>query len=80
MKEAGDGNAHTLCHYSCLALEFTDAWAEGGGPRILRCWCLFLPHFSAVSRTKYDTISYSQFINNMVEWGTTSLVTSTMNT
>ena len=56
INESGDGKnnyARTLCHFASLALEFTDAWAEGDGPRILRCWRVFLPHFSAFGRTKY---------------------------
>lgn len=43
----------TLCHYGSLMVEFRDAWAEGDGERILRCWKLFLPHFRASGRTKY---------------------------
>lgn len=43
----------TLCHYGSLMIEFRDAWAEGDGERILRCWRLFLPHFRASGRTKY---------------------------
>ena len=30
--------SHVLCHYAALSLDFTDAWAEGDGERILRCW------------------------------------------
>ncbi len=36
-----------VCHYGSLAMEFQDAWAEGDGDRVLRCWKLFLPHFQA---------------------------------
>jgi len=43
----------TLCHYGSLMLEFRDAWAEGDGERVLRCWLLFLPHFRASGRRKY---------------------------
>lgn len=43
-----------LCHYGSLVMEFRDAWAEGDGDRILRCWRLFLPHFRASGRTKYS--------------------------
>ena len=56
VKETGDGKnnyARTLCHYASLALEFTDAWSEGDSIRVLRCWRLFLPHFTAGGRTKY---------------------------
>ena len=43
--ESGDGihnYAHILCHFGSLMMEFTDAWAEGDGERILRCWKFFL--------------------------------------
>ena len=45
--------ARQLCHYASLIAEFTDAWSEGDGTRVIRCWKLFLPHFFATSRTKY---------------------------
>ena len=45
--------SHVLCHYAALSLEFTDAWAEGDGERIIRCWRIFLPHFRVNGRTKY---------------------------
>ena len=44
----------TLCHYGSLMVEFKDAWAEGDGDRIFRCWQLFLPHFRASKHTKYS--------------------------
>ena len=44
----------TLCHFGSLMVEFRDAWAEGDGDRIFRCWRLFLPHFRASGRTKYS--------------------------
>jgi len=46
--ESGDGvynYARQFCHYASLALEFLDAWAEGDGIRVLRCWRVFLLHF-----------------------------------
>ena len=43
-----------LCHYGSLVLEFRDAWHEGDGERILRCWKLFLPHFKIAHCTKYS--------------------------
>lgn len=46
--------ARVLCHYGSLCLEFRDAWAEGDGERVIRCWKLFLPHFKATGRTKYS--------------------------
>ena len=45
--------ARPLCHYGSLALEFVDAWEEGDGDRILRCWKIFLLHFYENGRTKY---------------------------
>ena len=46
--------ARVLCHFGALVLEFTDAWAEGDGERIYRCWRLFLPHFKTTNHTKYS--------------------------
>ena len=57
IKETGDKKydySRTLCHYACLALEFTDACDEGDGIRDIRCWRIFLPHFSAGGMTKYS--------------------------
>lgn len=34
-------------------MEFRDAWAEGDGGRIYRCWRLLLPHFISYGHTKY---------------------------
>lgn len=42
-----------LCHYGALVAEIRDAWAEGDGERIVRCWRLFMPHFKAAGCTKY---------------------------
>ena len=46
--------ARVLCHYASLILEFIDAWREGDGERVVRCWKLFFPHFQAANRTKYS--------------------------
>ena len=46
--------ARVLCHYGSMLLEFRDAWAEGDGERIFRCWRLLLPHFKASGRMKYS--------------------------
>ena len=51
--------ARLLCHYGSLVMEFRDAWAEGDGERILRCWKLFLPHFKANGRTKYSLAAFN---------------------
>lgn len=56
MKESKDGvynYARKLCHCAAICLEFTDAWAEGDGERVIRCWKLLLLHFHASNRTKY---------------------------
>ena len=45
--------AKVLCHYAALVTEFTDAWSEGDGLRVLRCWKIFMLHFHADRRTKY---------------------------
>ena len=37
-----------------LVMEFRDAWQEGDGERVLRCWKLFLPHCKAAGCTKYS--------------------------
>ena len=55
--KAEDGKynySRVLCHYGSLVLEFTDAWAEGDGERLVRCWRIFLPHFYSNGRTKYS--------------------------
>ena len=43
-----------LGHYCALIAEFRDAWAEGDGDRVFRCWRLMLPHFKSSGRTKYS--------------------------
>lgn len=45
--------ARVLCHYGSLTMEMMDAWAEGDGERVLRCWRLFLPQFQLAGSTKY---------------------------
>ena len=42
-----------LCHYGSLATEFRDAWGEGDGERVVRCWKFFMLHFKAAGHTKY---------------------------
>ena len=46
--------ARVLCHFGSLVMEFRDAWHEGDGERVLRCWKLFLPHFKVAGCTKYS--------------------------
>ena len=51
--------ARVLCHFSSLVMEFRDAWAEGDGERVLRCWRLFLPHFQVAGHTKYSLAAFT---------------------
>jgi hypothetical protein len=46
--------ARVLCHYGSLVMEFRDAWHEGDGERVIRCWKLFMPHFKVAGCTKYS--------------------------
>ena len=55
-KDSRDGvynYARILCHFVALVSEFIDAWSEGDGERVLRCWKIFMLHFHAERRTKY---------------------------
>ncbi len=57
LDESKDGvynYARVFCHYAALVTEFTDAWNEGDGPRVLRCWKIFMLHFHTERRTKYS--------------------------
>ena len=45
--------ARVFSHYASLALEFKDAWMEGDGERICRCWKVFMLHFQSNGRRKY---------------------------
>ena len=54
--EYGDGVynfARALYHYGALVMEFLNAWHEGDGPHVYRCWRMFLPHVSVAKRWKY---------------------------
>lgn len=42
-----------LCHYGALVIEFRDAWREGDGDRVVRCWRLLMPHFKTAGCSKY---------------------------
>ena len=42
-----------LCHLSSLVLEFKDAWSEGDGDRVCRCWKILMLHFFEGRSTKY---------------------------
>ena len=55
-QETGDGMfnyARVLCHFGSLVMEVKDAWSEGDGERMVRCWKLLMPHFKAAGHTKY---------------------------
>ena len=43
----------TPLHNSTMVSEFTNAWSEGDGERVLWCWNIFMLHFHAERRTKY---------------------------
>ena len=45
--------ARILCHFGSLIMEVRDAWYEGAGKRMVRCWHLLLPHFKVADRRKY---------------------------
>lgn len=78
--ETGDmvyNYARTLCHYGSLALEFVDAWGEGDGDRIIRCWKIFMLHFHTNGRTKYSwealrlqlqTIALPPSLSTQIKW------------
>lgn len=42
-----------FCHFGSMVLEFHDAWREGDGERICRCWKIFLLLFHCYKHTKY---------------------------
>ena len=70
--------ARILCHYGSLMMEFRDAWQEGDGERILRCWKLFMPHFKTAGCTMYSlealklqfqsTITSSPNLAHQITW------------
>ena len=54
--KTGDGvynYARVLCYFGSIVLEFYDAWSEGDGDRIYRCYRLLMPHFISYGHTKY---------------------------
>ena len=56
IKDIKDGvynYARVFCHYAAMLMEFRDAWGEGDGERVLRCWKLLMPHFKLANHTKY---------------------------
>lgn len=56
VSDTGDGvhnYARVLCHFAALVYLFIDAWKEGDGERVIRCWKMFMVHFHAEKKTKY---------------------------
>ena len=56
IEETEDGMynySRVLCHFGSLVMEIRDAWAEGDGQRITRCWKLLMPHFKSSGHPKY---------------------------
>ena len=45
--------ARVLCHFGSLVMEVKDAWSEGDGERMIRCWKLLVPHFKTLGHPKY---------------------------
>lgn len=67
-----------LCHCFSLALEFMDAWSEGDGDRICRCWKIFMLHFRSGTNTKYalqalhlqfQLLQLSPSVSHQLKWG-----------
>ncbi len=56
--------AREVLSLGLLFLEFTDAIREGDGPRILRCWKFFLPHFTASKRTNYSIKAFTMLMQH----------------
>ena len=53
IKDSGDrvfNYGIVLCHFACLVLELTDAWGEGDGERVLRCWRVLLVFFQSLDK------------------------------
>ena len=59
-------------------MELIDAWREGDGERVLRCWKLFLPHLKVSGCTKFSLealklqfqtrFTYSPNLAHQVTW------------
>ena len=70
--------ARVLCHFGSLVMELIDAWREGDGERVLRCWKLFLPHLKVSGCTKFSLealklqfqtrFTYSPNLAHQVTW------------
>ena len=67
-----------LCHSFSLALEFMDAWSEGDGDRICRCWKMFMLYFRSGTNTKYalqavhlqfQLLQLSPSVSHQLKWG-----------
>ena len=45
--------ARVLCHFASVVCLFIDAWKEGDGERVIRCWKLCMLHLHSERKTKY---------------------------
>ena len=70
--------ACVLCHFAAIVTEFIDAWSEGDGPRIIRCWKVMMLHFYTRRNTKYclealrlqcDLASLPPHLAHQLTWG-----------
>ena len=52
-KDGVHNYARVFCHLAALVSEFVDAWSEGDGGQVQRCWKFFMLHLYAERRTKY---------------------------
>lgn len=59
-------------------MELYDAWHEGDGIRVIRCWRVLLPHYFATGHTKYameavklqlQLMSLPPRLVNQITWG-----------
>ena len=79
--DTGDGvhnYARVLCHFTALVYLFIDAWKEGDGERVVRCWKLFMLHFHAEKKTKYaiealrlqfQLVTLQPYLVHQLMWG-----------
>ena len=70
--------ARVLCHFSALVYLFIDAWKEGDGERVIRCWKMFMVHFHAEKKTKYalealrlqfQLVTLQPYLVHQLMWG-----------
>ena len=70
--------ACVLCHFASLVYLFIDAWKEGDGECVMRCWKLFMLHFHAEKKTKYalealrlqfQLVTLQPYLVHQLMWG-----------